>query len=190
MIALSTLYPQLVPELNQCPLPIITQALIQAARDLCRASSIWEEDLTAIASVADQADYTLVSDYAAAVIHQVMQVDVGDLEEWSYSVDLRTGVLTLDPAPGQAGDDIVATVVYQPLGAITELPDYVMSRYGQALVYRVLSRLKSRRNSPWVDMDGSRYYDMMYLDEVADALADEIIDGSDGTLTMGVTFVL
>ena len=190
MAALSTLYPQLVPELTQCPTPILKQALEQASRDFCRDTSAWRADLTAIPTVADQAVYTLTSDEAEAVIHQVLRCDVDTTEDWRYTVDRRAGTIELDPAPQTTGDDIELEVVYQPLATVTALPDFLMDRYQHLLVYRVLSRLKSRRRTPWNDPDGARYYELMYRDGVASLLADEIIDGGSGEIVMGVTHVL
>ncbi len=190
MAALSTLYPQLVPELPQVPTPILKQALEQAARDFCRDTSAWRDDLTPILTVADQAVYTLTSDEAEAVIHQVLTCDVETTEDWRYTVDRRAGTITLDPAPQTTGENIQLEVVYQPLPTVTTLPDFLMERYQHLLVYRVLARLKSRRRMPWNDPDGARYYERMYQDEVGDLLIDEIIETNNGEIVMGVTHVL
>ena len=190
MANLDTLYPQIAPELPQCPTPILYQALQQAARDFCFDTSVWRADLTPIPTVADQATYTLTSDEAEAVIHQVLKCDVDTSEDWAFTVDRRAGTITLDPIPSETGLDIQLEVVYQPLPTVTALPDFLMERYERALVYRVISRLKVRRRSPWADPDGARYYENMYQDEVADLLMDEIIGTGSGEIVMGVTHVL
>lgn len=190
MTLLDTLYPQITPELPQCPVPVLFQALQQAARDLCRDTSVWRANLTPIPTVEQQATYSLVSDEAEAVIHQVLRCDVETVEDWAYTIDLRASTITLDPIPTVSGEDIKLEVVYQPLPTVTELPEFLMERYDRLLVYRVLGRLMGRRRSPWADPDGSRMYESMYQDEVSDILNDEIVAGGSGEIVMGVTHVL
>ena len=193
-VALSTLMPRLVPELPKCPQPIITQMLKRITRDFFRRTGVWNEDLTTIASVADQRNYTLVNPYANTVIRQVDSVLVGDetdidnMAEYLYDYDTRTGILRLDSAIIDSGDDIIVHVTFEPTHTISELPEVLAPIYDESIVIGVLGRLKTQSGKPWYDPQLGQEYHDLYEEEVADALGDEIIGGGSGEITMEVGY--
>jgi hypothetical protein len=56
------LMPMVLPELRNCPEPLVRQALERAGRAFCRHTSVWQKTLEEIDVVADEAEYALDPD--------------------------------------------------------------------------------------------------------------------------------
>ena len=196
MIALSTLLPSLVIELPGCTTTMITQQLHRFVREFCRETGVWHEDLSAITSVAEQEDYTLTSEYASAVIHRVSSVavgwlnDNGNLDNDDWSVDLRDATLTIDPAPADDGEDIIPHVVYLPLMANTELPDWVMNEYEDVIIWGLLTQMLNMDGERWANPNRAKWYGEKYRGHLEDLATDEIIQGQVGDLVMSTGIIL
>jgi hypothetical protein len=69
----ATLYAFMVPELPDCPEPMLLQALQRSGRLFCQATQAWREDLEVLPVVAWQQDYPLTHDYSgSADLHRVL----------------------------------------------------------------------------------------------------------------------
>jgi len=106
-----------------------------------------------------------------------------------HDYDRRTGILRLESADTDSGDDIIIHVTFQPKHTIATLPEVLAPLYDQAIVLGVLARLKLQSGKPWFDPQLGQYYDELYASEVADAMGDDIIDGDNGEITMEVGYV-
>lgn len=56
---ITTLYPLVSPFVGACPVPLQKQALIRAARNFCRETEWWKEDLVTLTTDSDETDYQL-----------------------------------------------------------------------------------------------------------------------------------
>jgi len=56
---ITTIYPLITPYAGACPVPVVKQKLILAARNFCRLSEWWKEDLVAQPTDTDETDYQL-----------------------------------------------------------------------------------------------------------------------------------
>lgn len=160
------LYEYAHAELPGCPEPFFTQQILQAGRRFCEKSGIWRQDLDPTDLVDAQKEYTL-SPIAGAVtydarIDHIVTVrqntddgvdagDIGALINWrDYCFDASINQLEFRTAPTvdvTKGLEVMAVLV--PHLSATDLPDWLLNRYAEALVAGAISRLALMPNKLW-----------------------------------------
>jgi hypothetical protein len=190
---ISSLAPRVLAQLRGCSEDFAIMELRAVARDFCRESDIWREALDTIATVADQADYNLEDEHEyAAHIQRVRLVTLDDsdlsAEDWSLSVD---GVLTLDPAPAETDMDLDVDVVFVPDLDADDHPDFLVSRWAEALIVGAVARLKLQAGSgqqvrPWFDPSGGQLATAQYQGLIAEARRECFLERKSGDLAMNV----
>jgi hypothetical protein len=185
--ALSTLIP--LVRVRKCPDNLVLQELRNAHREFCDRTEIWEEDLTTIDSVADQAEYALTSVHAGAYIKRVTLVTVDDADlyeaQWSVSND---NTLTLEAVPTEDDLEIVVKVIYLPSESLADGQDWIVERFGLPIAKGAEARLKEDPISnespvPWFDQIGATVADGKFMDGVASAKADKMQYRKSGPLS-------
>ncbi len=181
-VNVNTLLPQVSPFVGRCPENTQLWALRTAARQFFLDTEILEETLADIATVEDQQDYTLTTEYLLMNFKRVVAVyvheDDDDLDKtgevltdkWSFDGNTT---LTLDPAPVEDDLDIQATVIYEPQMNCVLYPDYVINRWGQHMAYGALAILRRdpidpTEPVPWFSPQGAELAQRMYEDGVGD----------------------
>ncbi len=137
-----------------CPEPVIKQCLRAAAVKFFKRSGIWEEDLDAIVSVADQDEYTLSTSYAAT-IRRVRWVTVDDIETGIKKVSSDGGTLTLLSPPFESDLDIVVSVTFFPKATCAEYPSSLLDKYDGGIIDGCIMELKLQADKPWYDANGA-----------------------------------
>lgn len=152
--ALSTLLPLI--NLPKCPDGLVSQALREASRRFLSESEVWREDI-AFTTVTGQTGYTLTLGYDFAYIKRIISVRTGDeLKGWTFS---RPATLTFSEAP-TGSISATARVVYVPNTIHTEVPDWIVAVWGEAIAHGARFLLKSDQGSksdpsPWYDTEGA-----------------------------------
>ena len=174
MSALSDFHDLLLPELPGCTVAMVNKNLREAAREFCDRTGLWRQSLTAIDTVAAQATYALATPTDSQLV-RISEITVNSLllwrlsrrerADWSelcpkYDLDeppfvLSAGLttITLDrdeiPTASVVGGLVVeATLTPTPTAAT--LPDFLLSKYSEAIRYGTLSRLMKMKK-PWGD---------------------------------------
>lgn len=154
-VALSTLLPLI--NLPRCPENLILQALREASRRFLTESEVWRENIS-FTTVTGQTSYTLTNSYSSlAFIRRVVSVQVGTaLKGWTFA---RPTTLTFSSAPlGSVSG--TAFVVFVPVTVHSELPDWIIDVWGEAIAHCAAFLLKSDVGSktdphPWADIEGA-----------------------------------
>jgi len=176
---LSELYPLVQPQLPGATTAVVQQAISNAAREFCRQTHAWREPLDSIATEEDEGEYDLSDEHAydATILH-ITEVELDDYAlantEWSFD---SNQILTLDPAPDSDDMDLDVKVVFLPNLNVDALPDWFVSRWGEALAAGALMLLKSVPNServpnPWFDRVGAGIARMTFEKYIAEAKAE------------------
>lgn len=182
----NTLLNQVSPFVGRCPENLQLWALRTAARQFFLDTELLEETLADIATVDEQKEYTLTSEYALMNFKRVVTVYVheddaettedvdktGELrpDQWKYDGNTT---LTLDPAPVIDDYDIQVTVIYEPQMDCVLYPDYILNRWGQHISYYALYALRKdpidpNEPAPWYSPEGSQQALQMYRQGVGD----------------------
>jgi hypothetical protein len=129
-------------------------ALQDAGREFCNLTEAWFENLASINIVADQHTYTLATDYPARFkrvksIHILSSTDVtngkeGQLMDATYYKLVLPSTLKFavnhTPATAVTGG-LVVEVVFVPDMGSTELPAWLMSRWGDGIIGKAMYEL-------------------------------------------------
>jgi len=172
-------------------------ALRDAGREFCNRSECWFEKLTAISVVADQQEYTLATDYPAhfkrvksirlLTSQEVTDGDEGSLVDPSYyrlnlPVTLKFGTGHI-PATAVT-DGMVVEVVFVPQMDADELPEWLFSRWGDAIIGKALYDL-------WrgTDLNKAAVFLNQYNAKLNEAMVesmDDIAPGLPGQVVVGL----
>lgn len=155
-----------------CPLPLVEEAIRQAAIEFSQMSAVLRETLAPINVVADTVTYTLVSaetDQRPLFITyiaydgdpiNVITPEAADAlsDEWrdpgygtpNFCVQFARNTLTLGSKPeaGIAGGLKVSIAVY-PKETATTMHDELLDNWGQHIGHGALARLYLMPNEPW-----------------------------------------
>lgn len=156
-------YDLTLPDLPDCPLPAIDQALREAAIQLCQGADVWRESLPVVKTVkgksvyefklSDQQQvYTLKKVYVAGQEYPVLRPDEFD--------NYHQGVLCLGSTtfefvqPSDVADlDIVTDVVLRPSNAAASIPDNLYSEYRDTIAMGARGRLMMSPKKPYTNLN-------------------------------------
>lgn len=164
---LFSLSPLVEPYLKACPLEIIKQQLSMALWDWCRQTHSWKQELAAIASVEDQADYQMVVSYNAIIL--VVRGVTTDGDDVIVSEVSETEILTLETIPSEDDLDIVPTVTLGASETCDAVPAWLLNRWGRAIADGALEFLLAMKNKPWGDPQMASYYANKYRRSILEA---------------------
>lgn len=176
MSALSAFHDLLLPELPGCTIAMVNLHLRETAREFCAKTSAWREPLAAVNTVAAQAGYALATPTNSELV-RVTELTVNSILLWRHSDHDRAGTATevipqylIDQPPFTfdenlstitlATDEIptaavvgglVVEAALKPTAAAATLPDFLLTKYGDAIRYGTLSRLMVMGKKPWGD---------------------------------------
>ena len=190
MIALSTLYDYLLPELPGIETALVDLHMKEVARDFCEITKFWRVPFDAENSVANQAAYDVYPDESYADVIKVTKLTVNgvllynEMYESSTNAELRPKYergsppftvsgdmleLTLHPdevpTTGQAAGVVMEGAIKPAVNA-PKLPDFFGSEWRQAICFGTLARLMTMGNKPWADRALAGVYASRYMSQV------------------------
>lgn len=165
---LSALRPPVSAEAVDCPNPVVDRAIIDAARELCGAATVWQTTVTVDVTTAD--DYPLsVEDGEIDRPVGGPSVDGRTLHPDLYSYpDPRT--LRIERWPNDPGS-LTVTLALRPKRGVTEIPDGLASDYETALHAGALYRLLRMPGVAWSNPELAMYYGRLFRARRANAIA-------------------
>lgn len=190
-----------MPELPECPVPLVMSVANDVLEDFCKKTSCWTEVVDPIFTLSGVHTYTIDPPAAAKVIdlqsvsangqpvHPMRIKDIAlSTPGWDQAVSAApryfefTGVgdIRLWPTPSQ--DDVAITVVARlaPAPSLQELPLAVMTTYGKAISRGARSALMLMQKKPWTDQAMGAYYGSRFEQDIADASSRSMSAGSTG----------
>jgi|GEM_PF-2387043 len=197
--AFSDLFPFAHAMVPGCPEPLFTQHILQAARKYCLKSRVWRPDLDSYDLVDGTKEYTLAPTVStvtyAARIDVIVEVrwnsetgvtngDKGAVINWrDYSFNPNTNVLTFDTAPTDdvtSGLDVQAVLV--PHLSASDLPDWVLNNYAEAIQSGALASLLKIPQETWTDKAEAEAQRLDFRNWIAKAKADIAAEYRDGSI--------
>jgi len=178
MSSFSAYYDHLLPELPGCTNALLNVHVLRVARDFCRKTGIWRQELDAVNLVAGQAAYTLATPSNSALV-RVVRLTAADKLLWlhgeddndeypdyardkppfSLSNDLTQITLIADETPtASSALGLKTTATLQPANTATVLPDFLLSQYLEAIKAGTLSGLMKMMKKPWSNPGLSAQY--------------------------------
>ena len=173
MSALIAFYDLLLPELPGCTSAMVNFQLREVAREFCTSTNVWRHPLTAISLVANQSTYTMPVPANSEVVRVVSLTKAGDLlwadvesdddtrirpkygrhePPYTLSSDLLQIVLAADEVPTAAlASGLVLVAALKPTAAASDIPDFILNQYSEAIRCGVLSRMLFMSKKPWSD---------------------------------------
>lgn len=179
MKALSLFYPYILPKVIGCPLPTVDFALVQAAREFCRRTSVWKEWAASFVTDGLTQTYSFVLPATSELVkitHASVGGDYYDVKgrdalppDWSSltpavataDTDLDKILVQLSPTqymlfPFQlAGVTVQLEMALRPTLDATSVGDVIYDQYAEDLSHGVLKRLRSQRGTDWFDIDAA-----------------------------------
>jgi hypothetical protein len=195
----SSLLPLILPELRNCPEPLMLQALARAGRELCTRTLIWQKELGPYSLVAGQANYTLVVGETVPdgdqqpVIRWIDWVKISGVEISTFQYDLVhvTNVPTLhfkdDYVPGSAvTDGLEVNVVLVPSNDSGYLSGFIIDTYSDTLAAGALYHLLGMPDKPWTSTERSVFFYHEFAAGVIAATEESFIGRKTGSLSINL----
>lgn len=180
---------EVVPAAQLCPTKIIRQDIVNACREFCRRTELWNQDLTAISIVADQAEYPLTltgadivsgnrativgnADPLSPVSEEALDADERETEYWRTRTGGQAEItrfyvtsdynIRLVYIPDFAlASGLNVNVHTMPLETATSVPLFLYNEYKEVIANGAKARLKLRLDMPWTDLAlGAGLYDL------------------------------
>lgn len=192
MATLDELTPSIAAHAPDAPGPVIQRFLLDAAREFCRGSTFWREDLGLLDIYADEPTFAMALPAKSKVVDVISvtyngvndvvpktpkQLDVlqpgwrtltGSVPKYYY----RSGVadVRIIPMIGAIASEIVqVTVALMPALDATTIDDKIADDYTDALTYGTLARVFRVPKKDWTDFKLAEYYRAMFQDMIDQA---------------------
>lgn len=174
--AWSAWYPDVMPHVQECPIPIIEHELKRAAQTLMTRSRVWSMTLPAIAVAADDTTVEVVTGDAQAEMvraeeawydgAKVAIIPVDEAAklyglEWQSATGTPTAIVQMShaefrlyPIPTiDATTGLTLRISARPSEASTGIPSDLATRYMDELATGAKSRLMMYPNKPWTNVE-------------------------------------
>lgn len=192
MAALSDFYPHILPEVPECPRPLVDFAIRNTLIDFCKETKIWVQALTPVDAVALQMDYALTppTDTELVRIERVRydgatltpktqdQLDAIYPNGWAdltgtpeYCAITGVDTFSLIPAPTDALTGAIAirsSLMPSASGAVC--PDLILRRYAVQIASGVKAALMLMPEKRWTNADLAEVYGGAYESGRASAM--------------------
>jgi len=191
MATIDSLLSRVTVHAYSAPNNLIRQAIIESAREFCRDSRFWREDLTALDTVVDQSSYTFtlptdseMVDYSNiyySTKRQLIAKTMRQLDTINHQWRTQTGEPYYYMRENNADikiayipqeiivDAIQANAVLQPNLAATTIDDKILNDYDETIIHGALYRVLRIPGRPWSDLKTANYYQGLFLTKVDEA---------------------
>lgn len=141
------------PGLKSIPTFVVSEKARDAVREFCRRSWAYLSDLTAVTTVADQADYTLapLDDTVIISLDSIRNATTETLL-YEFSVAADFSEFTLQNTPTSAYS-IIPKAVLMPARDSVSFPDWIFDRYEDEIIQGVKAYCLKMENRPWTDLN-------------------------------------
>ena len=178
--------PDIRPEADRCPDPILERRLRETIIDLCEEAPLWVMDFD-ITLIVDESDYRLPAPEMSD-IHSILGLWIGnrsldaashhDLRDEPgrigyrelqgsrvYSVPER-GLIRIHGAPSEATvrETMRAFVSLKPTRDATEYPDLLSENYHDGIVHGAIGRALMMTGRTWSNSELATYHRRMYFE--------------------------
>ncbi len=194
---LSDFYDLLLPELPGCAPALLEIHLREVAREFCQDTNIWQADCDPIDLQAGVASYDIEAAEIESEIVRVFSVTAGSDLLWTrralpderpkhinsrppftLSIDLSQLTFSEDAIPTQTIPlGLKVRTSLQPASTARRLPDFLQTRYVDAIRNGTLSRLMVMAKKPWTDRELAAFYASQWRLQKAFA-ANQAADGN------------
>lgn len=192
-MSVEALYPKVMPSVPGCPESQVSNAILEAARELCRRSEVWAEKADAISLIKSKDTYTFsgLPDYGRVLSVRTLKYNGRDLENlvdrdldasdpgWQGRTGKPLGYihqggsqsLRVVPIPKESEARAITHlwVAMQPTTTATVLPDILLNDYDEAIAQGALYRLMMQPNVSWRDPQMAQVYARQFGSRVNDA---------------------
>ncbi len=199
----SDLHRWILPEVLDCPDPVVDHAIVAAAFDFCDQTGAWDEVQAPQTLVAGQADYTITAptDAIALRVRDVVvggfvmpPIDLTDTQSGSslrgYTSAISRGQIRLHPTPTVSGDALVVRAVYAPAMTAATLPDFLMQRHASVISAGVKARLMFMPGVAWSNPGLGATYQQQFVSGIVDARIESLHERSHGSIRIKPLFSL
>lgn len=150
--SLTTLIARTTLQVPGCPRAMVLDALQEAARELCRRSGAWRQEI-ALTTVAETLSYALTATATGAQVTAVKEVKDAETDSvWDrtwYEYDVDTGYLTFVDDPG--ADTLTVTALLEPSGST--VPDWMVTCHARLLEQGAAAIRGQDPRRPWSRQD-------------------------------------
>lgn len=158
--------PDAAPYLPGCPTPMILRHLSDAAREFCRETHIWEEEIPPVYPVEGVTRYQLDLPEEAEIL-SVKSATQGD-ESPELSINVF-GVLKLHQAPENTTKPIEVEAILQPVLGAEGIAGRILGDYREGIVQGALYRLLLMPNADWSNPELATLCQRRFRESVVDA---------------------
>lgn len=178
-------FPDVLPDVLGCPEPTVERHLLHAAREFCKASRCWRDDLDPVITNAANNVYDL--DYPdegegvelidASLDGVKIELEVADGTSLAdrlngtrgcrrvLSQDLLTVTVLPKPATGQR---LLLSAILMPAEGASGLPERIADKYRKPIALGALSTLLVINRAPWASPALARDKEQKFRDAIAD----------------------
>jgi hypothetical protein len=185
----SAWFPDVLPKVAGCPVPVVEHELRRAAQEFFEESRAWQVPAADADVVADTAEVTIVSTNSEHELVRVEMVwhdgkpldpvtveelDAQFVDDWrthtgtpSKFLQLTPGVIQLYPVPTVGiTDGITARISVRPSDTSTGIPDEYRVKYRKAMMDGSLAALMLYPGKPWTAPDLASAHSAKFQDAI------------------------
>ena len=202
MATIDSLIPRVTVHVYNAPKNFVRQAMLETAREFCRETRYWREDLAAEDTVVDTHTYALtipadseVVDFADVYymnkrslvpktprqlndVNEQWRTQTG--EPYYYTrVDNASVRLVYIPQSAETGA-IRARAILQPAFTATSIDDKILDDFDEAIIHGTLYRILRTPGRVWSDLKTATYYGTLFREAVDEASARGVDERSKG----------
>ena len=194
-------------ELPGAPIPLIVNALNDAAIRLCKESQCWNQWVS-IPLVADQSEYTLTPPVSFSTAYTIRKMIMDQREIIPLPIDTliqnytafllsssgtptnyaftsaNKVVFRPTPTVSDAGKIVMARVVWTPTLLAKTFDEELMDRYSEALIVGAKAKLMIQPEQPWSNQQLAMFYLNQQKEEIGKAKIEQMHDLTTGSLTV------
>lgn len=191
MAQFSDLVPEIRPLVQKAPIPVITNAVLMAARELCRDSFCYRHTVSRLTTVDAQADYTPTLPVDTRIVKIISwdfpsrlsvraQEDLDlTMPDWRVMpgvprfITLKDGnTVTLAPAPATgANNQLGLLLALQPVRSATSVEDEFMEQNAEYIINGALANLMLQKGQEWFDPQTGAFYKQLFENDKIEAKA-------------------
>ncbi len=193
MATVDSLLPRVVVHAYSAPNNFVRQAIVDSAREFCRETRFWREDLAAVDTVVDQASYTLTLPTDSEVVdfndiyfstkRRLLPKTMRQMDAINQQWRTQTG----EPYYFQRGNNADVKLIYipqaievgaiqanatlQPTSTATTIDDKILADFDETILHGALYRILRVPNKNWSDLKTANYYEGLFREKVDKAIS-------------------
>lgn len=181
-------------EVPGCPLVLMDQKILDAAREFFRRTYIWRKELSAINIVAATTSYALTAPSGAQIV-DVTKVEIQDRQltrgfDFTMSLDADATVVLEDSPTANITGGLVVEVALMPALGTTSMEDRFYNMWPEAFAHGAKYYLMTIPGKPWSNPEAAAYYRGEFLKFIERARIRENFNKAAGGLQVKIPSIL